>query len=93
VKVPVFCKGALANIPDTKEFILQETLPDLWEEIGPKTKKVQILHTIVIETIEIPEDPSLSFAEKRKLAKRGGKLLRKTIIDDKEYTSEYNFLA
>jgi hypothetical protein len=93
VKAPVFCKGALANTPDTMEFILQETLPDLWEEIGPKTKKVQILHTIVIETIEIPKDPNLSFAEKRKIAKRRGRLLRKVVIDDKEYTSEFNFVA
>jgi len=92
-KAPVFCKGTLANTPETMEFILQETLPDLWEEIGPKTKKVQILHTIVIETIEIPKDPSLSFAEKRKLAKRSARLLRKVVIDGKEYTSEYDFVA
>jgi hypothetical protein len=65
----------------------------LWKEVGPKTKKVQILHTIVIDSIEIPEDPSLSFAEKRKLAKRSARLLRKVVIDDKEYTSEYNFVA
>jgi len=93
VKAPVFSKGALANTPDAMEFVLQETLPDLREEIGPKTKKVQILHTIIIDAIEIPEDPSLSFAEKRKLAKRSGKILRKVVIDDKEYASEYNFLA
>ncbi len=93
VKAPVFCKGALANTPDAMKFILQETLPDLWEEIGPKTKKVQILHTIVIESIEIPEDPNLSFAEKRKLAKRSARLLRKVVIDDKEYTREYDFVA
>ncbi len=92
-KAPVFCKGALANSPDILEFILQETLPDLWEEIGPKTKKVQILHKIIIESIEIPEDPNLSFAEKRKLAKRNARLLRKVVIDGKEYTSEYDFVA
>ena len=93
VKAPVFCKGALANTPEIMEFILQETLPDLRGEIGSKTKKVQILHTIVIESIEIPEDPNLSFAEKRKLAKRNARLLRKVVIDDKEYTSEYEFVA
>lgn len=93
VKAPIYCKGALANTPDIREFVLQETLPDLRDEIGPKTKKVQISHTIVIETIEIPEDPSLSFAEKRRLAKRNARLLRKVVIDDKEYTSEYKFVA
>jgi len=92
-KVPIFCKGALANTPDAMEFILRETLPDLREEISPKTKNVQILHTIVIESIEIPEDPDLSFAEKRKLAKRSTRLLRNVVIDDKEYTSEYDFVA
>ena len=93
VKAPVFCKGALANTPVMNKFVLQETLPDLWEEISPKTKKVQILHTIIIESIEIPEDPRLSFAEKRKLAKRSARLLRKVVIDDKEYTSEFDFVA
>ena len=93
VKAPVFCKGALANTPVMNKFVLQEILPDLWEEIGPKTKKVQILHTIVIESIEIPEDPSLSFAEKRKLAKRSARLLRKVVIDEKEYTSKFDFVA
>ncbi|MCK4280102.1 MAG: hypothetical protein KAW94_05965 [Candidatus Thorarchaeota archaeon] len=93
VKAPVFCKGALANTPVMNKFVLQEILPDLWEEISPKTKKVQILHTIIIESIEIPEDPSLSFAEKRKLAKRSARLLRKVVIDEKEYTSEFDFVA
>ncbi len=93
VKAPVFCKGALANTPVMNKFVLQEILPDLWEEISPKTKKVQILHTIVIESIEIPEDPSLSFAEKRKLAKRSARLLRKVVIDEKEYTSKFDFVA
>ena len=52
-----------------------------------------IRNNLVIEDIEIPDDPSLSFSEKRRLAKKRGRLIRNATIDGEDYTKEYDFLA
>jgi hypothetical protein len=91
VKAPNFVVGALANTPETFEYILNEVAPDFKDQITPETKKIMINHEIVIEDIEIPEDSNLSFKEKRKLAKKRGKLIRKITIDKKEHELEYSF--
>lgn len=92
-KPPVFVKGAFANNPESFEYIVNETLKDFKDQVTEKTKKVQIRHEIVIEDIEIPEDDSLSFSQKRKLAKKRGKLIRNVTIDGEENQKEYPFFA
>jgi len=92
-KDPTFCKGALGRTPQVMEFLLDEVLPDVHDKITDKTKKIVIHQDIVIEEIEIPEDPGLSFAEKRRLAKKTGRLVRRVDIDGQRYESEFRFVA
>lgn len=92
-KDPVFIKGSLGNTPEILEYVLDAFVPDLRDKINPKTKNITVRNNFVIEDIEIPDDPSLSFSEKRRLAKKRGKLVRVVSIDDKDYTLEYDFLA
>ncbi len=92
-KDPVFSKGALARTPEVWEFLLREVLPDVADEIPDKAKKVKVRQDIVIEEIEIPEDPKLSFAEKRRLAKKTGKLRRRVEIDGTVHEQEFAFTA
>ncbi|MHA1903572.1 MAG: hypothetical protein ACXADL_06090 [Candidatus Thorarchaeota archaeon] len=92
-KDPVFTKGALANSPELLDFIAKNFLPDAANEIDNKTKKIDVRNTILIEDIEIPDDPSLSFSEKRKLAKKKGKLQRRITIDGVVFENEFPFLA
>lgn len=92
-KDPVFTKGALANTPEILDYVLGEVIPDLKEKVGPNCKKLSVVNTIVIEDIIPPDDPGLSFAEKRKLAKKRGKIIRKITIDDEEHVNEVDFLV
>jgi len=90
-KDPTFSKGALENNPEVFDFIMQELLPDFRESVGPKTKKIAVYNQIVIDEIVPPNDPKLSFSEKRKLAKKRGKIIRRVVIDDKEYEADFEF--
>ncbi len=92
-KDPTFCKGACANTPDVLAFVLSEAIPELMSEITAKSKSIQIDHQIVIDEILVPEDDRLPFSEKRRLAKKTGKLVRKITIDGKTTTKEYPFTA
>ncbi len=92
-KDPVFSKGALANTPETFEHIINDLLPDFREHIGSSSKKILLKNKIVIEEILIPEDDTLSFSEKRKLAKKRGRVIRTALIDGTEFSNEYEFLA
>ena len=92
-KPPNFAVGAFANTPETFEYIINETLYDFKDKVSDKTKKVMIRHEIIIEDIVIPEDDSLSFSQKRKLAKKRGKLIRNITIDNQDYQNEYAFFA
>jgi hypothetical protein len=58
-------------------------------------KKAQIAHTFLIEGIEVPEElkGSEDFLLIREQSKRVGKIIRKTIIDEIEKTSELEFSA
>ena len=92
-KDPVFSKGALGNTPKTYEHILNTYLPDIRDKIGPKTKDVWVKNNFEILDIKIPDDPKMSFAEKRRLAKKKGKLIREVIIDGESHVMEYDFIA
>ncbi|MHA1637562.1 MAG: hypothetical protein ACTSUB_06050 [Candidatus Thorarchaeota archaeon] len=92
-KPPAFTKGALGNEPEILELVIDQLVPDVKDLITPKTKKIDLRQTIIIEDIQIPDDPNLSFAEKRKLAKKKGKLIRKIDIDGTVHVKEYSFLA
>lgn len=92
-KDPVFSKGALGNTEKTYEYIIETYLPDVRDKIGPKTKDVWIKNNFEIIDIKPPDDPKLSFSEKRRLAKKKGKLLREVIIDGESHVVEYDFIA
>ncbi|MBN2230577.1 MAG: hypothetical protein JW779_13395 [Candidatus Thorarchaeota archaeon] len=92
-KDPVFSKGALANTPETLEFILDNYLPDLKNKISSKTKDIWIRNNFEITDIVIPTDSNLSFSEKRRLAKKRGKLIRNVSIDGEDFTTEFDFFA
>jgi hypothetical protein len=92
-KDPTFCKGAFANTPETLSFVISETIPELMSEVTAKSKSIEIEHQIVIDKIIAPEDDKLPFSEKRRLAKKTGKLVRKITIDGKTTTKEYPFTA
>ena len=93
VKDPVFAKGAIGNTPETLDFILDAYLPDHKDKVGPKTKDIWIRNNFEILGIKPPEDPKLSFDEKRRLARKKCKLIREITIDGVDYTEEYNFIA
>ncbi len=92
-KDPVFTKGALGNTPEVFDYILKTFLPDLKDKVSSKTKNITIRNNVEIKDIEIPSDSSLSFSEKRRLAKKRGKLIRNITIDGKDHTTEYDFLV
>jgi hypothetical protein len=92
-KDPVFTKGAFANTPDILDFVVDEILPDLKDKVSPNSKKISVANTIVIEDIVPPDDPNLSFSEKRKLAKKRGKIVRKLNVDGVEHISEVDFFV
>ncbi|MFW9886909.1 MAG: hypothetical protein ACFFER_01930 [Candidatus Thorarchaeota archaeon] len=92
-KDPVFTKGALANTPEILDYVIGEVVPDFKDQVSPNSKKISVANTIVIEDIIPPDDPTLSFAEKRKLAKKRGKIIRKVTIDDEEQVNEVDFVV
>lgn len=92
-KDPTFTKGALDNTPVVQNYLNEHLYPDVVDKIGERTKSVTIKQTIYIDDIEIPNDPNLSFSEKRKLAKKKGRLVRKVMIDDQPYEMEYQFVV
>ncbi len=92
-KDPVFSKGALGRTDEVWEFLLEEVLPDVKDKIPEKVKKIKIRQEIIIDDIEIPDDPSLSFAEKRRLARKTGRLVRRIEIDGTVYENEFPFTA
>lgn len=92
-KDPVFTKGAFANTPDILDFVVDEILPDLKDKVSHNSKNISVANTIIIEDIVPPDDPSLSFSEKRRLAKKRGKIIRKLNVDGVEHISEVEFFV
>lgn len=92
-KDPNFSKGAFANTPEMMDMLLDVFLPDFRDKVGPKTKKVSVWNLIEIEDIQIPKDSKLSISEKRRLAKKSGKLLRTVEIDGEQFKKEYSFVV
>ncbi|MFQ5832019.1 MAG: hypothetical protein ACE5H4_04920 [Candidatus Thorarchaeota archaeon] len=92
-KAPTFTKGALANTTEVFNHTIEEILPDFKDKVGPKTKSIAVRNSIVIEDIVPPDDPALSFSEKRRLAKKRGKLVRRITIDDTNHESEFEFFV
>ncbi len=93
MKDPTFAKATFDRTSEVDDLIMREILPDVRQYVGPKTKKIEIYHTIVIDNIEIPDDPRLSISDKRRLAKKTGRLTRRVVVDDKEYVFTYPFKA
>ncbi|MHA2141826.1 MAG: hypothetical protein ACXADC_06500 [Candidatus Thorarchaeota archaeon] len=92
-KDPVFTKGALGNSPEVLAYVIDEILPDFKQVFQDNSKKISVANTIVIEDIVPPDDPNLSFSEKRRLAKKRGKIIRKVTIDDNEHINEVDFFV
>ena len=61
----------------------------------PSFKQAEVNHTFIIEEMVIPDElkSSKDFAVIREAAKRKGKIIRKTKIDDKQSVKEYPFEA
>ena len=92
-KEPVFAKGAIGNTPETLNYILDSYLPDLNDKVESKTKDIWIRNNFEILGIKPPEDPKLSFDEKRRLARKKCRLIREITIDGEDYTQKYDFIA
>jgi len=56
-------------------------------------KLAEINHTIIIDKVIMPESDEKDFARIRELAKKQGKLIRISKIDEVESTKEYEFTA
>lgn len=56
-------------------------------------KLAEINHTIIIDKVVMPETSETDFAKIRELAKKQGKLIRYSKIDEVEDTKEYEFTA
>lgn len=66
-------------------------LDDYAFDIKQPFKKATISHTIIINDIIIPEEYANNFAEARLKGIRKGKIIRNSIIDEKEETKEKDF--
>ena len=56
-------------------------------------KLAEINHTIIIDKVIMPETDETDFAKIREIAKKQGKLIRSSKIDEVEDSKEYNFTA
>jgi len=90
-KAPNFVKGSLEHTSELRDYLLEELFPEMAEEIPDDVGKAELDMDIVIEDIEIPKDPDMSFAEKRKTAKKSGKLVRTITVDGEDHTFETEF--
>lgn len=79
---PDFCKLKTKDADLGKSFVFEK----------PDFKDADINHTFVITDIIQPEGET-DFAKIRELAKRKGKIIRKSIIDDKESVKDIDFEA
>jgi len=80
-----FCSMQLDNKhwPQVKEEFLFD---------APEGKRFELSHTYVIDEIIFPKDEK-DYEKIRLMSKRKGKILRKVIIDGKEYKTEKDFTA
>ncbi|TXT55838.1 MAG: hypothetical protein BAJATHORv1_30221 [Candidatus Thorarchaeota archaeon] len=92
-KAPNFCTGALDNTDEVKDYLFDELIPDVKDKITEDVKSISVVNLLHIEDIEIPDDPNMSFKEKRKQAKKRGKLVRTIDIDGEEHSFEYEFFV
>ncbi len=90
-KAPNFVKGSLKHLPELREHLIEQLFPEMKDEIPEDVGKIELDTDLVIEDIEIPKDPDMSFAEKRKTAKKSGKLIRTVTIDGEDYEFETEF--
>jgi len=58
----------------------------------PEAKKVSISHTIIVNNIIMPEGEK-DYSKLREMAKRKGKIIRKSKVDDQETSKEIDFEA
>jgi len=82
---PDFCKLVTTNAELGQSFVIET----------PNFKEANIVHEVVVEAIEVPEElkKSEDFAKIREESKRVGKLIRKAHIDGVEKISELKFSA
>jgi len=79
---PDFCKLITTDSELGKSFVFEKF----------DFKKAEIIHDFFIKEIIIPENEK-DYSKIRELAKRKGKIIRKAIIDEKEFNSEREFEA
>jgi len=78
-----FCKFKTNNSEIGKSFIFEKD----------EFKKADIKHEFVIENIVLPQTDEKDFAVIRELAKRAGKIIRYSNIDDVKNVKEFEFVA
>lgn len=80
-------KAEFCSLKTSNKSIVNELFFDF-----PEFKEIKISHELLIDKIELPmgvEDP----AKIRELAKRGGKVIRRAVIDEKSIVKEAKFLC
>ena len=79
---PNFCSLKTNDKEIAKSFIFEK----------PDFREAEVNHTFLIEELILPKGEE-DYSRLRELAKRKGKIIRKAIIDNKEYISEKEFEA
>ena len=74
---------------------IDKNLADSFVFENPRFKKAMISHDFFIDKIEVPQElkDSKDFALIREKSKRVGRILRKAVIDEKEFSREFDFEA
>lgn len=78
-----FCKFVTTDVEVGKSFVFEKD----------DFKKADVKHNFVIENIILPKTEEKDFAKIREMAKRQGKIIRITNIDDVKSEKEYEFIA
>lgn len=78
-----FCKFTTNNSEIANSFVFEKS----------NFKKAEIKHNFIIERIILPQTDEKDFAKIREMAKRQGKIVRISNIDDVKQEREYEFTA
>lgn len=65
----------------------------IFEDDAKGFKKILIQHTIIVDEIVMPETEEKDFSKIREMALKKGKIIRKGVVDDLDYSLETEFEA
>ncbi|MBY9007154.1 MAG: hypothetical protein KGD63_10385 [Candidatus Lokiarchaeota archaeon] len=87
-----FCKGNIKNTKENLERVFDGLLYDFKSDLPENWKKIIILNTYRIETLELPKDVKNSMML-RIMGIRKGKLIRTVNIDNESYEKQYSIVV